>query len=45
MGRRKNWSRAALRRRAEEQMTHVQAEQIRSARRAFANKSLWQGDS
>ena len=34
-----------LRHRAEEQMTHVQAEQIRSARRAFADKSLWQGHS
>src|SRR5215472_9090333 len=34
-----------LRRRAEEQMTLVQAEQIRSARRSLADKSLWQGDS
>jgi len=32
-----------LRRRAEEQMTLVQAEQIRSARRSLADKSLWQG--
>jgi hypothetical protein len=34
-----------LRRRAEEQMKRAQAEQIRSARRALLDKSLWRGDS
>jgi len=33
-----------LRRRAEEQMKRAQAEQIRSARRALVDKSLWRGD-
>jgi hypothetical protein len=31
--------------RAEEQMKRAQAEQIRSARRALLDKSLWRGDS
>ena len=34
-----------LRRRAEEQMKRAQAEQIRSARRALVDKSIWRGDS